>query len=233
MKTDSGPATHFSRPNQRLVAQAAAILKKSSYAELRCIDCEAYGDVLTLSGSVPTYFHKQLAQASLMNWLGGNIKIENNLAVTALINKRTTNSYMSKMGHSGTDGDGSPRLRVLIVDDRETDSFLLMQLLQVMGHIVDMAQNGREALEKLDHFAPHLIICDIVMPEMNGYELAYQLRGRAQRPKLVALTGYSEPGDREQAKACGFDEYLVKPVEIKTLQQLLSTVAAEHAAERP
>jgi len=231
MIADSGPPIHTSRPNRRLAAQAAAILKKSSYAELRCIVCEACGDVLTLSGSVPTYFHKQLAQASLMNWLPEVGKIENNLLVTAMFNRRTK-EFMSMKDGSG-DGDGrASRLRVLIVEDRETDAFLLMQLLQVMGHVVDIAQNGREALEKLDYFAPHLIICDIVMPEMNGYELAFHVRGRMNRPKLVALTGYSEPGDREQAKACGFDEYLVKPVEIKTLQQLLASMAAQHVAER-
>jgi CheY-like chemotaxis protein len=231
MITDFDPIIHSSPPNQRLDGQAAAILEKSSYPEIRSIVCEAHGNLLTLSGSVPTYFHKQLAQASLLNWLGGDVKIENNLIVTSLSKKPSPKLQMSKKNDSGADGDGSPRLRVLIVDDRETDGFLLMQLLQVMGHIVDQACDGEEALQKVEDFAPHLILCDIVMPVMNGYELAQQLKGRAGRPKLVAITGYSEPGDREQAMACGFDEYLVKPVEIKELQRLLAAHSAKILAD--
>jgi CheY-like chemotaxis protein len=215
-----------------LVAKAAAILEKSSYAELRSIVCEAHGNFLTLTGSVPTYFHKQLAQASLLNWLGGDVKIENNLIVSSLSKKPGPKLQMSKQNESGADGDGVPRLRVLIVEDRETDGFLLMQLLQVMGHIVDQASNGEEALRKVDDFAPHLILCDIVMPVMNGYELAQQLKRRDGRPKLIAITGYSEPGDREQAMACGFDEYMVKPVEIKKLQSLLSALSPHGSAHR-
>jgi CheY-like chemotaxis protein len=106
-----------------------------------------------------------------------------------------------------------------------------MQLLQVMGHIVDQASNGEEALRKVDEFAPHLVLCDIVMPVMNGYELAQQLKLRVACPKLIAISGYSEPGDREQAMACGFDEYMVKPVEIKKLQRLLAAHSARILAD--
>ena len=96
-----------------------------------------------------------------------------------------------------------------------------------MGLIVDQASDGQEALAKLDEFAPHLILCDIVMPGMDGYELAQHIHGRANRPRLIAVSGYSDPGEREQARACGFDEFLVKPVEIKKLQQILAAYGAK------
>jgi CheY-like chemotaxis protein len=115
-------------------------------------------------------------------------------------------------------------LRVLVVDDSETDAFLIAQLLHVMGHSVEVATSGRQALQKANSFDPHLILCDIVMPEMNGFEFARCLRRTKLRPKLVVLSGYSEPSDFELAKACGFDEYIVKPIEILHLQELIESL---------
>ena len=116
------------------------------------------------------------------------------------------------------------KCRVLVVEDSESDAFLVSELLQVMGHMVEIACNGREAMRKLLTFTPHLILCDIMMPEMDGMTFAHRLRDSEGRTSvLVALTGRQEFADGQYAKDCGFDQCLTKPVSITDLQQLFET----------
>src|SRR5262245_22737741 len=116
--------------------------------------------------------------------------------------------------------------RVLVVDDSETDAYMISQLLFVMGHLVEVAHNGRDALVKANRFLPDLILCDVCMPEMDGFSFAKCMRQRVHvRPMMVALSGYSEPSDFDEAWASGFDKYLVKPIEIRQLQDLIESLA--------
>jgi CheY-like chemotaxis protein len=118
------------------------------------------------------------------------------------------------------------KCRILLVEDSESDAFLVSELLQLMGHMVEIAHNGREALRKLLTFTPHLILCDIMMPEMDGLTFAQRLRdGEGRTAVLVALTERAEFADGEYAKDCGFDYCLAKPISITELQQLLETFA--------
>jgi len=118
------------------------------------------------------------------------------------------------------------KCRVLVVEDSESDAFLVSELLQVMGHMVQIARNGSEALRKLLTFTPHLILCDIMMPEMDGLTFARRLRdGEARTSVLVALTGREEFADGQFARDCGFDYCLPKPISITDLQQLFETIA--------
>jgi CheY-like chemotaxis protein len=109
-----------------------------------------------------------------------------------------------------------------------------MLLLQTMGHEVESAYDGLEALEVARRFEPDTVVLDIGLPRMNGYEVARRLREQPDRHyRLIALTGWGQHEDRERAREAGFDHHLVKPVDIDQLGRLLqgdssSASAAEY-----
>ncbi len=113
--------------------------------------------------------------------------------------------------------------RVLVVDDYEANLRTLSRMLRLMGHEVATAEDGKRALECLDVFQPDLILLDINMPGMTGYEVAGHIRQnqKHQAVRLIALTGYGQAEDIERAKVAGFDDHIVKPVEIARLEALL------------
>ena len=109
---------------------------------------------------------------------------------------------------------------VLVVDDNEDAADMLALLLQSWGFDTRVAHGGHEALDELEQGArPELAVLDIGLPVMDGYELAEQIRRRYGHDiKLVALTGYGQPRDKERAMQAGFDEHLVKPVDAHKLR---------------
>ena len=121
--------------------------------------------------------------------------------------------------------------RVLVVDDNVDAADSLAQLLQLEGHVTETAFAARAALEKFDKFAPDIVLLDIGLPEMDGYEVAHRLRQRVdtRAVALVALTGYGQREDRERALAAGFDDHLVKPVGFEELQRVLSQSLSSRA----
>lgn len=115
------------------------------------------------------------------------------------------------------------RGRVLVVDDNTDAAFTLAMALEMAGYEPRTAGNGLAALELVEQFRPHAAVLDIGLPDMSGYELAPRLRAALDhRITLVAVTGYGQPGDRQQALAAGFDAHLVKPVDIGSLCQALA-----------
>lgn len=116
--------------------------------------------------------------------------------------------------------------RILIIDDSRDASYPLKLLLGKIGHQVEVAGNGKSGVESAERFLPQIVLCDISMPGMDGYQVAQQLRaGDTTRGAfLVALTGYGEDDDRQRALRAGFDEHLVKPVGIATLQSLIAAM---------
>ena len=114
--------------------------------------------------------------------------------------------------------------RVLVVDDSEDAAESLAMLLRLNGHTVATANEGMAALERLDAFAPDVVILDIGLPGMSGYEVAERIRrlpGGAAL-ELIALTGWGRNEERARAFAAGFDHHLTKPVSVEELQQLLA-----------
>jgi PAS domain S-box-containing protein len=113
--------------------------------------------------------------------------------------------------------------RVLIVDDYEPNRKTLARLLRLMGHEVITASGGEEGLRFLEEFNPEVVLLDLNMPGINGFETAKRIREipRLRQLKLIALTGYGQEQDRELTKQAGFDAHLVKPVDVETLEQLL------------
>ncbi|HEY8359567.1 MAG TPA: ATP-binding protein [Ramlibacter sp.] len=118
-------------------------------------------------------------------------------------------------------------LRVQVVDDNEDAAMTLGAFLESRGHEVCVCYCAAEALERASAFRPDVAILDIGMPEMDGFELARRLRGAspASSPVLLALTGYGQDHDRQEALAAGFDHHLVKPVELDRLERLLHDVS--------
>ena len=115
------------------------------------------------------------------------------------------------------------KARVLLVDDNTDAVELLAELLLQEGHDVRVAADGPSALEALAGFVPDVAILDIGLPGMDGYELAAELR-RRDLPglRLIALTGYGLPSDRERALEAGFDDHLVKPIDPNVLREHLA-----------
>ena len=114
-------------------------------------------------------------------------------------------------------------LRVLVVDDAQAAGFVLGKLLEKMGQQVTTATDPYIALEIARRDRPEMVISDIGMPRMNGYQLAENLRREPglEKVPLVALTGYGQESDKERAKNAGFDFHLVKPVSLEMLRDLL------------
>ena len=112
---------------------------------------------------------------------------------------------------------------ILIVDDNEAAADGLQKLLEYGGHKVLVAYTGAAALEQARAQCPEVILLDIGLPDISGYELAKQLnKEKSPHPLLIALSGYSQQEDKDRAIEAGFDHYLVKPVSVKEIETLLS-----------
>jgi len=114
--------------------------------------------------------------------------------------------------------------RILIVDDNADAANTLRIMLQMEGHITEVAYTSLDALEKISGFKPTIALLDIGLPEMDGYELARQIRKLSiqGQTRLIALTGYGQPDDRERALKAGFDDHLAKPVEFEVLARSIA-----------
>jgi len=117
----------------------------------------------------------------------------------------------------------SSELRILVVDDYRSAAESLSMVLKLNGHQVWVAYDGVSALEMARAKRPQVIILDIGLPGMDGYEVAKKLRQCTGQGEIliIALSGYAPPGDSEILQATGFDEYLVKPVDLEKLRKLL------------
>ncbi len=120
-------------------------------------------------------------------------------------------------------------LRVLVVDDNQDAAATLQTILKLLGHEVQCAFDGLEALHTGDRFHPQVVFMDLGMPRLNGYETAKEIRIRPWGASvlLVALTGWGQDSDKQKSRDCGFDEHLTKPADPLALQQLLSRYARQ------
>jgi len=114
--------------------------------------------------------------------------------------------------------------RILIVDDNQDAADSLGALLGIMGNEVHIAYDGAQALEMAAHLEPHVVLMDIGLPKMDGYEAARQMRNLPgmRAALIVALTGWGQGEDRRRSREAGFDHHLVKPVALDDLQTVLT-----------
>jgi PAS domain S-box-containing protein len=126
----------------------------------------------------------------------------------------------------GLRSEGSAGYRVLVVDDNKDAATSLAMLLRLQGHEAQVAHDGLTALAMAASYRPKVILLDIGMPEMDGYEVARRLRQEpgCQSIVLAALTGWGQKEDRRRTAEAGFDHHLVKPPDAKALSDLLSCV---------
>jgi CheY-like chemotaxis protein len=115
--------------------------------------------------------------------------------------------------------------RILLIDDRRDGILPLKKMLKMLGQEVETAENGKSGLEKARRFHPELVLCDIGLPDMNGYEVARAMRSdpTLRSTYLVAVTGYGQEEDRRNALEAGFDDHITKPVAKNQLESLLVT----------
>jgi CheY-like chemotaxis protein len=132
-------------------------------------------------------------------------------------------------GQGGSDEHVAPGARrILVVDDHWDSARSMAMLLELSGHEICVAHDGVGALEMAEEFHPNLVLLDIGLPKMSGYDVARRIR---QQPwganmVLVALTGWGQEDDRRKSTDAGFDEHLVKPVDHARLLRLLATYPA-------
>jgi CheY-like chemotaxis protein len=115
---------------------------------------------------------------------------------------------------------------VLVVDDNADTARGLARLLRLHGYEVRVAHAGPEGIEAADEHRPEVVLLDIGLPGMDGYQVAGKLRqGQCPDALIIAITGYGQEEDRLRSKAAGFDHHLVKPVDIDALLTLLNPAA--------
>lgn len=131
--------------------------------------------------------------------------------------------------------------RVMVVEDSKNTADILAMFFEMEGREVEVAYDGEEAVRKVEQSMPELILMDLGMPRMDGFEAARRIRALAggREVTLVALSGWGQPQDKERSREAGFNEHLVKPVSPSDLRQLLqrldagrTTVPADGATDR-
>jgi len=120
--------------------------------------------------------------------------------------------------------DGSRDLRILLAEDNCVNQKVALQMLKRIGYSADVAANGLEVLQALERQSYDVILMDIQMPEMNGFEAARKIREMwPNGPKIIAITAYALDGDRERCIQAGMDDYIAKPIQIEELQSVLES----------
>ena len=132
--------------------------------------------------------------------------------------------------------DASPRVRrVLIIEDQADAAQSLREALELCGHQVEVAENGPAGLSRARAYCPEVVLCDIGLPGMDGYEVARAFRAdeALKDAFLVALSGYALPDDVLRAAEAGFDRHLAKPPSLDKLEELLSKLRRKSSSARP
>lgn len=118
----------------------------------------------------------------------------------------------------------SDELRIMIVDDHRPSAFSLAELLRLQGHQVTVVENGPGAIAEVERQAFDLVICDLGLPEMDGFEVARRLLERRPQLRIFALSGFGDPDTKTAALGAGFETHLTKPVDLEELFGLLGEI---------
>ena len=127
-----------------------------------------------------------------------------------------------------------PGFRILVVDDNHDSALSLAMMLSIMGHETRTAHDGESAVEAAETFLPEVILLDIGLPKLNGYEVAQRIREHTWGSSmfLIAVTGWGQDEDRRKAREAGFDCHFTKPLSPSALEDVLGTVAQRVASAR-
>jgi CheY-like chemotaxis protein len=119
-------------------------------------------------------------------------------------------------------------IRIMVIDDDRDTAETTSTLLSLDGHEVESAFDGRTALQRISHFVPDLVFVDLIMPDIDGIEVAKAIRGMtlANEPVLAAHSGLITPRIKRQCAAAGFDHFLTKPLDVPVLEQVVHLARA-------
>jgi CheY-like chemotaxis protein len=137
----------------------------------------------------------------------------------------------SQVREIGIAGEASACRRVLVIEDDADVGASLRDVLLLLGHTVEWCRDGRSALERAPSFHPDVVLCDIGLPDLDGYEVARAIRAAPEirSAYVVALSGYAKPDHLARAAQAGFDRHVAKPPSLEDLVQVLRD-ARPHAA---
>lgn len=129
---------------------------------------------------------------------------------------------VSKDEDRAAEPEPGSRHRILVADDNEDAALSLCMMLELMGHQVHTVHDGQAAIRATEAFRPDVVLLDIGMPRLSGYEVAKQIRQLAEGKgvELIALTGWGQEEDRRRSKEAGFDHHLVKPIDLADLTKV-------------
>lgn len=118
------------------------------------------------------------------------------------------------------------RFKILVVDDNHDSALSLALMLSIMGHDTRTAHDGESALSTAETFLPDVMLLDIGLPKLNGYEVAQRIREQAwgESMFLIAVTGWGQDEDRQRSSEVGLNVHMVKPVEPAALEKLLAAL---------
>jgi CheY-like chemotaxis protein/two-component sensor histidine kinase len=118
--------------------------------------------------------------------------------------------------------------RILIIDDNEDGAQSLAMLLELHGHQTQMAHDGVQGIELAEEFQPEIVLLDIGLPRLNGYEVGRRIRAQpwGKDMVLIAMTGWGQEDDRNRSREAGFDAHIVKPVDHDQLMKMLESLRA-------
>lgn len=132
--------------------------------------------------------------------------------------------HVPKTGDDTEGATPSSTLRLLVVDDNRDAADSLAEVLKLMGNNVRTAYDGQEAVQAAGEFRPRVVLCDIGLPKLNGYQVCRHIREQpwGKTMLLIAVTGWGQDNDKRQSKEAGFDRHMVKPVDPQSLMKLLA-----------
>ena len=141
--------------------------------------------------------------------------------------QRCADALLARLSPAGAVAESEFIRRVLVVDDNEDAANMLAELLEDAGHEVRTAYTGTDAMRVANTFLPDVVLLDIGLPDMDGYEVARRLRtGRAAGATIAALTGWTQPQNADRSEAAGIDVHLVKPASLQAIEDVIGSVGS-------
>lgn len=141
--------------------------------------------------------------------------------------QRHADALLARLSPAGAAPESEFIRRVLVVDDNEDAANMLAELLEDAGHQVRSAYTGLEAIRVANAFLPDVVLLDIGLPDMDGYEVARRLRtGRTAGATIAALTGWAQPQNAGRSEAAGIDVHLVKPASLQAIEDVIGSVSS-------
>ena len=218
----SGAPHHAVVVNARMggtdaVALARAIAGDSALAGIPLVTLSSAGQPASPGAGITTWLIKPMRPTRLLDALSE--------ALGDARGKAASGAAVSSSHEGASAGVAAPTLSILVAEDNRVNQTVITRMLQKLGHRVDVAANGLEAVSALRRIAYDLVFMDCQMPEMDGFGATRAIRaGEAGTPRhipIVALTANAMHGDREQCLAAGMDDYIAKPVTKQTLAAAL------------